>query len=149
MTKRPNNQEDPQEAVGYSVGYGKPPVHSRFKTGESGNPKGRPRGARNRTTILNKTLNERVVVTDNGRRKSITKQEAIFKQLVNKAASGDHRAAQLLLGEMRELEAHIGSTPSGPEIIDEIDQQVIQNFLKRLGNHSGGDDGNDNDPDRG
>lgn len=85
------------------MGYGKPPVNSRFKAGESGNPKGRPRGARNRTTILNKTLNERVVVTDNGRRKNITKQEAIFKQLVNKAASGDHRAAQLVLSELAAL----------------------------------------------
>jgi hypothetical protein len=154
MTKGPNNQEepqeqeDPQEEAGYSVGYGKPPVNSRFKAGESGNPKGRPKGAMNRTTILNKTLNERVVVTDNGKRKSITKQEAIFKQLVNRAASGDHRAAQLVLGEIREIEARIGSTPSGREIIDDIDQQVFQSFLKRLGG-GGGDDGNDNDPDRG
>jgi hypothetical protein len=82
-------------------------------------------GAKNRTTILDQTLNERVVVTDSGKRKSITKQEAIFKQLVNKAASGDHRAAQLLIGEIREIEARIDSTRTGREIIDEIDQQVF------------------------
>ena len=81
----------------YEVGYGKPPRHSRFKKGSSGNPKGRPRGSKNSTTLLNEALDEPVVVSENGRRKTITKKEAIIKQIVNKAASGDHRAIQLLL----------------------------------------------------
>ena len=137
-----DNEEPAEEAPQYSVGYGKPPVHSRFKKGQSGNPKGRPKGERNRATILNSILNERVVVTDNGTRKHITKQEAVYKQLVNKAASGDFRAAQLLLGEMREIEGRIGSTPTGREIVEEIDQQVFQNFLKRMRDEGGGDDEN-------
>jgi hypothetical protein len=89
----------------YEVGYGKPPQRTRFRKGQSGNPKGRPRGSRNATTILNEALHERVVVTENGRRKSATKLEVIFKQLVNKAAQGDHRATQLLLNQMPSLEA--------------------------------------------
>jgi hypothetical protein len=106
----------------------------------AGNPKGRPKGARNRTTILNQTLSERVVVTEHGKRKSITKQEAIFKQLVNKAAAGDHRAAQLVINEMREIEARLSSTETGREIVDEVDQQVFQNFVKRLGKRGEEDD---------
>jgi Family of unknown function (DUF5681) len=147
MIKPPESrdlEQDPQ----YSVGYRKPPVHSRFTSGQSGNPKGRPRTARNRITILDKTLNERVIVTNNGRRKIITKQEAIYKQLVNKAATGDPRAAQLLFSEMREIEARIGSTPTGREIIDEIDQEVFQNFLKRL-DKNGSDNGDNNDSNSG
>jgi len=144
MKKRSDRPEDDKKATDCSVGYGKPPVHSQFKAGESGNPKGRPKGAENRTTILSKMLNERVVVTDKGKRKSWTMEEAIYKQQVNKAASGDHRAAQLVLGEIREIEARISATPTGREIVDEIDQQVLQNFLKRLRRH-GGDDGNGND----
>ncbi len=89
----------------YEVGYGKPPQRTRFQKGQSGNPKGRPGGSRNATTILNEALRERVVVTENGRRKSATKLEVIFKQLVNKAAQGDHRATQLLLNQMPSLEA--------------------------------------------
>jgi Family of unknown function (DUF5681) len=144
VKKLADNQDVEQPKVDYSVGYGKPPLHSRFKAGQSGNPRGRPRGTKNRITILNQTLNERVLVTDNGKRKSITKQEAIFKQLVNKAASGDHRAAQLLLSEIRDVENRIGSTPSGREIIDEIDQQVVQSLLKRLGRQGDeNDNGND------
>ena len=89
----------------YEVGYGKPPQRTRFKKGQSGNPKGRPRGSRNATTILNEALQERVVVTTNGRQRSATKLEVIFTQLVNKAAQGDHRATQLLLNQMPSLEA--------------------------------------------
>jgi Family of unknown function (DUF5681) len=89
----------------YEVGYGRPPQRTRFQEGQSGNPKGRPGGSRNATTILNEALHERVVVTENGRRKSATKLEVIFKQLVNKAAQGDHRATQLLLNQMPSLEA--------------------------------------------
>jgi hypothetical protein len=48
----------------YEVGYGKPPPHTRFVQGLSGNPRGRPRGAKNIKTLLPKALNERVVVTD-------------------------------------------------------------------------------------
>lgn len=81
----------------YVVGYGKPPRHTRFKKGGSGNPKGRPRGAKNAATLLKEALGEPVIITENGRRKSITKKQAIVKQIVNKAASGDHRSIQLLL----------------------------------------------------
>lgn len=143
MNKPRDDETGRAETARYSVGYGKPPVRSRFKKGRSGNPKGRAKGEKNRATILKKILNERVVVTDNGMRKRITKQEAVYKQLVNKAASGDSRSAQLLLNEMREIEGRIGSTESGREIIEEIDQQVFQSFLKRMRN-SGGEDGEDN-----
>jgi hypothetical protein len=81
----------------YEVGYGKPPRHTQFKKGRSGNPKGRPRGAKNSATLLNEALSEPVIITHNGRRKTISKKQAIMMQIVNKAASGDHRAIQLLL----------------------------------------------------
>jgi hypothetical protein len=147
MAKPPDNQ-DCGPHKGYVVGYGKPPVPSRFKDGRSGNPRGRPKTSKNRATIINKALNERVVVTDNGKRKTITKQEAVFKQLVNRAAGGDHRAAQLLLAEIREIEARIAATPSGREVIEENDQQVFQNFLKRI-QTQGDDNGRDGNSDRG
>jgi hypothetical protein len=81
----------------YAMGYGKPPRHSRFQKGHSGNRNGRPRGSKNSATLMMEALQETVIISENGRRKKITKQETIVKQIVNKAASGDHRSIELLL----------------------------------------------------
>jgi uncharacterized protein DUF5681 len=103
----------------YQVGYGKPPRHSRFKKGSSGNPKGRPRDSKNAATLLNEALSEQVVISENGRRRTITKKEAIVTQIVNKAASGVHRAIQLLLvNQIPLIEARLepsqSATPDAP-----------------------------------
>ena len=71
----------------YEVGYGKPPRHTRFQKGRSGNPTGRPRGRKNMATLLSAALDASIIVVENGQRKKITKREAIVTQLVNKSAS--------------------------------------------------------------
>ena len=81
----------------YTIGKGKPPQHTRFKKGQSGNPMGRRKESKNLATLLGKALNERVTVTENGKRRTITKREAMLKQLANKAASGDLRSTKLVL----------------------------------------------------
>jgi hypothetical protein len=80
----------------YEVGYGRPPKHTRFKPGTSGNPKGRPRGAKSLADAFEQALNERVPVNDNGKRKKITMSEAIAKQTMRKAVAGDQRALRLV-----------------------------------------------------
>jgi hypothetical protein len=85
----------------YEVGFGKPPRSTQFKPGQSGNPNGRPRGAKNFATAIEQELDTRVTVTENGRRRRISKREVIAKHLVNKAAGGDLKAIPLLLNEAR------------------------------------------------
>ena len=87
-----------------SAGYCNPPEHTRFKTGQSGNPRGRPKGTLNMATVLERTLREKVVINENGKRKTITKLEAALKQLTNKAASGELKALQLLAALVRSAE---------------------------------------------
>jgi hypothetical protein len=82
----------------YTIGFRKPPKDSRFVKGKSGNPNGRPKGSHNATTILDKACRERIRVTSNGKIRYLSKFEAAMLQLMNKAASGDLRAMQLLLG---------------------------------------------------
>ena len=86
------------------MGYGKPPRHTRFKRGQSGNPRGRPRGSKNLPTLLTEALNERVVVAENGGRRKITKREAIITQLVNRSAKADLRAVKILLDIIQDIE---------------------------------------------
>jgi hypothetical protein len=81
----------------YEVGFGKPPKHTQFQKGHSGNPKGRARGSRNASTLLDEALSERIIVAENGRRRKVTKFEVVLTQLVNKAAQGEHRSTRLLL----------------------------------------------------
>lgn len=95
---------DEKDDDGEEVGYRRPPRQNQFKPGLSGNPKGRPRGSRNASTLLDEALKERVTVSENGRRRKVTKLEVILKQLVNSAAQGDHRAIRLLLEWTEKLE---------------------------------------------
>lgn len=77
----------------YSVGYGRPPVESRFKPGQSGNPAGRPKGRRNFQTMVRRCLEEEIEVSIGGaKKKKIPLMEAIFRRLLSKALSGDHKA---------------------------------------------------------
>jgi hypothetical protein len=91
----------PDNERNYEIGYGKPPPHTRFKKGQSGNPRGRPAGAKNLKTLLSEALNEMVVVTENGGRRKVTKRRAIITQLVNRSATADFRAIKILLDIVR------------------------------------------------
>jgi hypothetical protein len=93
-----DREEDQDD--GYEVGYCKPPRHTQFQKGRSGNPRGRPRSSKSVTTILKKALLEPVIATVNGRKRKLSKYEALIIRFVNKAVEGDHRAVQYLLAKM-------------------------------------------------
>ena len=99
----------------YEVGHGRPPKHTRFKPGISGNPKGRPRSRKNLATVFDAASNERVSVTENGKRKTITILEAIMKQVTRKAAAGDQRAQRLY------LDLHFRLHPEGKQGYGDIE----------------------------
>ena len=126
-----NELPDPKPSDN-QVGYGRPPKATRFKKGRSGNPKGRPKGSFNVTTIFAKTLRERVVINENGRRKTVTKLEAALKQLVNKGANGDTRALRLLLDLAREAEAKQNAEGDRNPMVGQLDQEVIEGIMKRF-----------------
>lgn len=114
------------------IGYGQPPHETRFRKGTSGNPKGRPRGSLNMATVLLRTLREPVVVTVNGRKKTITKLEAAMTQIANKAASGDLGALKLLTALVQSSEDRVANTPQQDDPTSEADQDVMRALLKRL-----------------
>jgi DNA invertase Pin-like site-specific DNA recombinase len=71
----------------HAANYRKPPLHTRFKKSQSGNPRGRPK--KNLPALLVAALNDPVYVTTNGRRRKITKREAVIAQLVNESAGAN------------------------------------------------------------
>src|SRR5439155_19699892 len=83
-------------ASDYEIGYGRPPAATRFQPGQSGNPRGRPKGARSIGQMLQQALNRRVPVHENGRERRIRLQDAIIQGLVNDAARRNHNALRLL-----------------------------------------------------
>jgi hypothetical protein len=116
----------------FLVGYGKPPKHTQFVKGKSGNPKGRGRGVRNFATEIQEELNTRVPITENGIRKKITKRKAVAKQLVNKAAAGDPKSIPVFLNEARQHEAGSATAPGLEVLCRPEDQLVMANIVKRI-----------------
>ena len=126
----------PETPRDYVVGYGKPPLHTRFQKGRSGNPNGRPRGRKNMSTLLSDALNGSVIVVENGRRKKITKREAIVTQLVNKSAAADLKATQIVLAMLRELESQDDGS-ADRAVFTEADHEIIRRIQARLRNENG------------
>jgi hypothetical protein len=116
----------------YEVGYGKPPRNAGFKKGQSGNPRGRPPGSKNLTTLLNDALNESVTIAEHGRRRKITKREAVIKQLVNKSASADARSLKMLLDLMLSLEARARAAAVPAPAAGPSDEEVLAQLKARL-----------------
>lgn len=81
----------------YEVGYGKPPKHTQFKPGKSGNPKGRPKKTRNFKTDLEEELGALVTINEGGKKQTISRQQAIIKRTMEKALQGDLRAVKMLV----------------------------------------------------
>lgn len=124
----------------YEVGYGRTPEHSRYKPGESGNAKGRPKKSRNRLKILAEELSQTVVITENGARKKVSKAEVILRQLVNKSAAGDLRALSGLLPQWASLDEKEGETGTARPALSEAESAVLENIASRMRQATGGDD---------
>lgn len=125
MGKSKLNRDD------YAVGYGRPPKHTRFKPGHSGNPKGRPKGTINLKTDLVEELSERISVSEGGKPKKLSKQRALLKSLVAKAITkGDARAANILINLIvRVLE--VSAEEREGDLISDDDLAILDNFIAR------------------
>ena len=116
----------------YEVGYGKPPRHTRFKKGQSGNPRGRPSGSKNLATVLSEALNELVIVAENGGRRKITKRQAIITQLVNQSAKADWRATKILLDILQAIESRSEPAAAETSSFSEADEKVLEQLRARF-----------------
>ncbi|MDE0589078.1 DUF5681 domain-containing protein [Halocynthiibacter sp. C4] len=117
----------------YEVGYRKPPKSTRFKKGQSGNTRGRPRGAKGFNASLQKELERKVPVREGGREVRLSKAQIAAKRLAEKAMKGDMSALKMLglfdteLSHRAEREARYVARSSEP---DETDEAVLGHFFE-------------------
>lgn len=113
----------------YEVGYGKPPKHTRFKPGRSGNPRGRPKKSKNVDALLERELDEVVTLQEGGQPIRITKREAIIKQFVNLAIKGNAKPLQMMIAHLdktRQPEPFVPSEADDAEILRAFGQAAAK-----------------------
>lgn len=113
-TTTPSSSDAMKDQSDYEVGYGKPPKHSQFPKGQSGNPKGRPKKLKNMQELLNEELEKKITV--NG--ELVTKQCAIIRSLVHAAIKGSPSARKMVLDRMENQEEEL--EPFDPTLDDEV-----------------------------
>jgi hypothetical protein len=113
------------------VGPGKPPYHTRFKPGQSGNPKGRPKGAKNFATILQQQLRKKVTITVDGKPKRVTVQEVIARRLATDSMKGTTKAMELLI-RLTSAKSDDGANKDAAAETALPDKDALRRIQKRL-----------------
>ena len=111
-----------------TVGYKRPPREHQFRPGQSGNPSGRPKGARNFKSELREELSELVTVRDGDREIEVSKQRALIKSLVAAAIEGNQRAAASVLAMCVRM---LADAEDDEAIERAEDADIVEAFTKR------------------
>jgi Family of unknown function (DUF5681) len=113
----------------YDVGYKKPPRTTQFKRGQSGNPKGRPKGSKNFGSHVASTFARKISVHEKGKERRISVAEAMLLKMSAKAIGGDMTAMRLAIGLLQ------GSQEDGKPIAEtftsESDRALLLAFLEK------------------
>jgi hypothetical protein len=112
------------------VGYGRPPKDHQFKPGQSGNPRGRPKGAKNHATILHEILHRQLSIRDRGRTRSVPLIEAMLLKFAEEALRGNPKAAAFLLNRYGPAEQE----DAAQNELSGDDQDILDAFAQRIRN---------------
>ncbi|MGE0409899.1 MAG: DUF5681 domain-containing protein [Amphiplicatus sp.] len=119
------------ETRDYEVGYGKPPRRTQFKKGQSGNPKGRPKGKRNLKTDVRETLQLPVSITENGRKRKVSTQTAVLLRLREKALQADAKAIDRIVA-LAHVHNNEEFVEEASEALSSDDAMILDLFAQRL-----------------
>ena len=116
----------------YEVGFGKPPKHTRFKPGQSGNPRGRPKRVPTLAELVQREAKRKIVVVEEGERRKVSKLDALAKRLMQEALKGNARATQQVIQLLAVSAAAHEATNAASEAQNETDQALLQGLFERL-----------------
>lgn len=124
------------EAKKSDVGYGRPPRAHQFKPGQSGNPKGRKKGVKNLSTILQEVLQQKVRLTEHGRIRKITVLEAAVRRVAEDSLKGNIKSIAFLFNRYEAILA--GETAQLG--LGEDDKVVLDAYLEQFQSKSEADE---------
>lgn len=128
--------EEPElkQSQDYEVGYGRPPAHTRFKPGRSGNPRGRPKGARGLNTLARELLTARVPVRTASGEKKMHRIEAVLHKTFELALKGNPRALSQVLSLYASAvpETAVAEPASPAEELSLTDLAILEEFKASL-----------------
>ena len=120
----------------YEVGYGRPPIHSRFKKGECPNPRGRGKRERTEMTdVIHSVLSEEIEYREGHRTRRATKQELLIRKLFSAAIRGDVTSAGALLRLRVHAEHHGDTGPLVIRIVNDPDEDAQDQWIKGQRRH--------------
>ena len=124
----------PKSTKGKGAGKsgGNPPTDTRYQPGSSGNPKGRPKGSKNLSTLMMEAARDQVSATIGGKKRKISKIQATTMQLATKAAGGDHAAMIRFLDWVDEIETRAAASKPTQFPLSEIDVEVLRAAHERM-----------------
>ena len=117
----------------YDVGYKKTSKSTQFKKGQSGNPRGRPKGSRSLKSTIEKSFRRKVTMRENGQTRQVTVIEAVLAKQLESAMKGNLKSAELILkysmmvGDRDDAQLDLDAG-NGPTLED--DQATIRELMK-------------------
>lgn len=127
----PTDPQAPKAKPDYEVGYGRPPLATRFRAGSVGNPKGRPKRAKTVGQIIQEAMMMPVRIEVNGKPKTMTAQEVIIRNLVHSAARGDTKAIHSLFGLKARYQDSTETTLT-PSDLKANDRKIIEEYWAKI-----------------
>jgi len=109
------------------VGYGKPPKSGQFRKGQSGNPKGRPKGSLDYKTYVKQMLATRVTINEGGCRKRVSSLQATLMRLSEKSLNGDMKAIEKVLSLADEMVIELEAQREG-RVLSQNDEQILKRY---------------------
>jgi hypothetical protein len=131
MTTRKTAPE-PSPASDYEVGYRRPPKHTRFAPGQSGNAKGRPKGSQNLSSIVKKLARQQMTVKEGGRPRRVSRFEALNLTLWAQAYQGNPKAWAEIRQSLRDAGLLRGELPTVEPTITPDDEAIVGDYLKHF-----------------
>jgi hypothetical protein len=113
------------------VGYLQPPAANQFRKGQSGNPAGRPKGAKSLRTVIKEAGSKKLSVVEDGKRKKKSKIDLMVTQMFNRAAQGEARFTQMALDQYSNIENRPAADGNSPAF-EEADLPVIAHIIARI-----------------